>query len=1242
MQGPPDSREEEAKREIAATVIPRPVARAVAACFLAMVFGVALAEMVRGLRAGGTTPWGDFARATVAALGQAAGGDVRGANRTALAGIEAFEDRLDEESFVAGVTLSGTQWLLTAVLGTGNEQVLVGRDGWLFFRPGVDALVGPGFLEPRRLAARAAGGDAWHPAPRPDPRPALLAFQRDLAARGIALVVVPAPSKATVHPERLASGAAVPPGGLQNPSYAPLFRELQAAGMRVVDPAPLLAGAGPPDGGAWYLKTDSHWTPAAVDKVAQALAGYLVEEGLVAAPSERAFRRQRAEVVGSGDLRALLRLPASSRLFPPERVAVERVTTADGRPWEPQPGAEVLLLGDSFTNVFSQPGLGWGEGAGLAEQLAFHLGRPVDRIARNAGGAYASREALARAISRGEDRLAGTKVVVYELAARELAIGDWRVVDLPTAGGTPEVPGPGIDPARLAEGFAVWESNRTGDWRLWTSRLDGSDLRQLSADEPGRQHCCAHLSPDGRAVVYLSRAGAKEAYPEVEIAGDLRLLKVDGSAERTLARARTYGWGNRAAVWREGREGRELVYVGEDGRTLLLDLGTGRSRPLTREPRAELGWLVDPTLAFATNAAPSFSLYDAAGTRVLERQPLAGCEPYFTPDGRWGFWIAGAGGPLQRMRLADRETSTLIRRDDPRLPEGRRYLYFPMVSRDGRFMAWGASDGDHHHFRADYDVFVAPLDPLRVELAGEPIRITDHPATDRYPDVHPPPLALGWHAGEAPLTVRLPAPGPDVRWDWGDGAVERGGPGVHVYEEPGAYAVEARVGGRVLHGEVLVAEAAPPRAVGAALTEDGSRVVVRFDEEVELDDASVRFASGRGIRSRRPGEDGRSLLVEPDGEVAAGEAIELDGVADRAEPPNRMPPTRLAVEAPPWPSERGGILVLWQTATDENLVYDPEEGALIAEGVEARGPARLDRHGAMVLGRGSFEASDRAAARLFEALRKSRAVSIEAVVTPAAPATPGFVPILSFGDGPADRNLALGQQGGHLALSLLTGPAGASAGPVTVPLVPLPPGRATHVAVTYSRGELRAYRGGEPVPVPQSIGGGFARWRPGRLTFGSEVGRGPAWAGTLEGVALYDRVLPPAEVAENAERSQHARSLRPEPPGRLEVRARLRACSRTPTLREITPYRQALAVCEWEVERELTGKAPGRRLRVAHWVLLDGERQPITSLRPGAPARLRIEPFVANPQLEGVVLSDTLTADRGAVLLYAVEMDGGE
>ena len=72
--------------------------------------------------------------------------------------------------------------------------------------------------------------------------------------------------------------------------------------------------------------------------------------------------------------------------------------------------------------------MGWGVSAGLGPHLALALGRGVDVIAQNDSGAFATRQVLARELDAGSDRLAGKRVVIWEFASRELAVGDWKPI----------------------------------------------------------------------------------------------------------------------------------------------------------------------------------------------------------------------------------------------------------------------------------------------------------------------------------------------------------------------------------------------------------------------------------------------------------------------------------------------------------------------------------------------------------------------------------------------------------------------------------------------------------------------------------------------------------------------------------------------------------------------------------------------------------------------------------------------
>ncbi|GIX06881.1 MAG: hypothetical protein KatS3mg115_1284 [Candidatus Poribacteria bacterium] len=344
--------------------------------------------------------------------------------------IHEFETQLEETSVVSGWILPRAQYALTAIFGVGNEQAYIGRKRWLFYRPGVDYLIGPGFLEPEQMQARIRGAKGWEDPPHPDPIAPIIQLAEALKAYGATLVVVPTPVKPSVYPDYLSSSAQPPAEPLQNPSYEAFLRELERNGVRVFDPGPILTRFRR-EGGRAYLRTDTHWTPEAMERVAQALADYLVREGLVPRPAEGRYRREERQITNLGDIAIMLKLPAGQRLYRPEMTTIHPVVREDGAPWRPDPRGPVLLLGDSFSNIYSLEGMGWGADAGFGEQLSFFLQQPIDRIVQNAGGAYATREALQADLRRGADRLRGKRVVVYQFAARELAVGDWRPIPLP-------------------------------------------------------------------------------------------------------------------------------------------------------------------------------------------------------------------------------------------------------------------------------------------------------------------------------------------------------------------------------------------------------------------------------------------------------------------------------------------------------------------------------------------------------------------------------------------------------------------------------------------------------------------------------------------------------------------------------------------------------------------------------------------------------------------------------------------
>lgn len=343
-------------------------------------------------------------------------------NRKILNWIKATERQVDEHSPFVRAVQPAVQSVLAAC-GEGGTEVLTGKDGWLFYRPSFRFLTRraersarPGAVAARSEPSEAAG---YHAS-----LAAVTHFAQALRERGISLVLVPAWPKLSVHPEFL-GGPAYRQFEVLKPAEFSAWREaLEQAGVVVFDPAHSLMDAKTAHGGMAYLKTDSHWNPVAMQTCAADLARFLTNRGLVRPGTAKATRVPRA-ITNEGDLARMLKLPSGSRQYPPEQVEISEVRGDKGIRWLCNRESPVLLLGDSFCNIFSLASMGWGQDAGFAEHLGAELGMPVDAILRNGDGASATRSLLARELATGKDRLAGKRVVVWEFAASQLTEGRW-------------------------------------------------------------------------------------------------------------------------------------------------------------------------------------------------------------------------------------------------------------------------------------------------------------------------------------------------------------------------------------------------------------------------------------------------------------------------------------------------------------------------------------------------------------------------------------------------------------------------------------------------------------------------------------------------------------------------------------------------------------------------------------------------------------------------------------------------
>ncbi len=795
---------------------------------------------------------------------------------------------------------------------------------------------------------------------------------------------------------------------------------------------------------------------------------------------------------------------------------------------------------------------------------------------------------------------------------------------------------PLIDPDRIkalntitsmGDGFIVWESSRTGNWRLYRIELDGTGLRQISPDEKGMEHYCPHLSPDGKKLIYLSYPNGSDTYNahSSSTKTPMHIMNNDGTSDRILiSNARAYGE-DRAVVWVDNDR---FNYIDGNGTACEYSISKNTSTPLATGDSKGFGWLINAQKTFAVPGWPAaFYPYNPSTQKISSVAELGGCQPYFSSDGKWGFWMGGGGGPINRFNLETGKISPILTPRDPRMPADRSYLYFPMLSNNRRLFAFAASPNQHDHFKSDYDIFVAPIDPQTLEITSNPVRYSFDSGCDRFPDVYISNLDLGTFNGEAPFTVKFTPKGTQQTWNWdfGDGSSATGGVQSHQYVKPGAYAVECKAGDTTLHGRVSVEPAKSPDALSASLRSD-KEILVTFSEPVNLTKVKFVINGKQKIPQFTLSKDKLSASLQLTKAVLKGDQIRIEGVSDVAQAPNKMPVKILEIKTYIWPTNKQDLVLLWENGKTGCVTGSGKRVA-----VQAMGRATLDNQYRMQTAGGSYTISG-TEDLILKACQQSNKLSIELTVLTNNLKQSGPARLLTFSSGTGSRNFTIGQNGNQLVLRLRTPNTGENGSSPETQLCSISADKPVHLIISYQPGELICYVDGKQILKSDQVKGDFSNWTAQHLMIGDEWEGQRSWHGTIEGIAIYNRVISAAEASKNYDSyaALHPKSnISP-----VLVTAKLISTSPMPTLKEIKPYREGLVLREYKVEKVLQGMCKLQTIRVAQWAILGGEELKNIAQTPGTISTLSLLPFEQNPQLESTYISDTLDPNPDIPVYY--------
>lgn len=298
--------------------------------------------------------------------------------------------------------------------------------GWFFMKRELKQLAAEKFWE-KNWAAVAVN--------KTDPTPHLVTFNDLLKAKGVKLLMVPIPAKASIYPDKVAAEFA-PGSALPLKAY---YDELRKQGVEVLDLEPVLNTARAESGGEGkdklYCQQDSHFSPLTAEIIAGLVKHAVENEAWYKSQPKEVFKRSKQETLTiTGDQ---VKDGAFAPAPEPEVLSLRYAgREVDGKieALAADKNSQVLLLGDSHTMVFSDGGKAGMhcQSAGLQDQLQYELGFAIDRVSNKGSGIMQARKNLVLMRVRKEPGFwEKKKLVVWVFSVREFTQSSDRMMKLP-------------------------------------------------------------------------------------------------------------------------------------------------------------------------------------------------------------------------------------------------------------------------------------------------------------------------------------------------------------------------------------------------------------------------------------------------------------------------------------------------------------------------------------------------------------------------------------------------------------------------------------------------------------------------------------------------------------------------------------------------------------------------------------------------------------------------------------------
>lgn len=352
--------------------------------------------------------------------------------------LRKYEKEIENSSIFANSIRPVVQFVNYKLFQNPGEKAVLGKNGWMFYKPDVEYLHKPSVTDPRSKVV-----DYNSKPVLDDPLNVILNFKDQLSEMDIELLVMIVPGKPSIYPDLI--NPALSAYAMETISHSQhILNLLREKGVMTVDLfTPFLQERLRDSlvGDSLYLRTDTHWKARG-----SRLAATTVSSVIKQMPwfhhdfPKTEYSIDTVEVFRNGDIGVMTRLSdikigKLQLKLPLEKTRcyqVFSITRNDSGEIisrnlyrDEYRKSRILILGDSFSRIYQtdEP-----RSAGWISHLAFELSEPLASIVNDGGASTIVRQTLSKKASL----LKGKKLVIWEFVERDLRFGaeGWKIVNI--------------------------------------------------------------------------------------------------------------------------------------------------------------------------------------------------------------------------------------------------------------------------------------------------------------------------------------------------------------------------------------------------------------------------------------------------------------------------------------------------------------------------------------------------------------------------------------------------------------------------------------------------------------------------------------------------------------------------------------------------------------------------------------------------------------------------------------------